>query len=68
MIAAEARLDGWYLLQTNLAAEDAASDAVLAHYKQLMAVEAAFRQVKEHLAVRPVFHHRPDRVRNHIRI
>jgi transposase len=68
VIAEEARLDGWYLLQTNLAREQGDKEDVLAHYKQLAEVEAAFRQLKEYLEVRPVFHHRVDRVRNHIRI
>lgn len=33
-----------------------------------MAVEDAFRELKTYLRVRPVYHWRPDRVRNHIRI
>ena len=37
-------------------------------YKGLLEVEDAFREVKSYLEVRPVFHYRPDRVRNHVRI
>ncbi len=33
-----------------------------------MEVEDAFREVKSYLEVRPVYHYRPDRVRNHIRL
>ena len=68
VIDAEARLDGWYLLQTNLAADSADKGEVLSHYKGLIEVEAAFRELKSYLEVRPIYHYRPDRVRNHIRI
>jgi transposase len=74
VITEEARLDGWYLLQTNLAPQESANgdgaspEEVLSHYKQLMEVELAFRELKGYLEVRPVYHHRVDRVRNHIRL
>ena len=68
VIDAEARLDGWYLLQTNLPADAADKGEVLSHYKGLIEVEAAFRELKSYLEVRPVYHYRVDRVRNHIRI
>ena len=38
------------------------------NYKNLLAVEEAFCQLKSYMEVRPVFHWRPDRVRNHVRI
>ena len=41
---------------------------MLGHYKNLLAVEAAFGQLKSYLEVRPVYHWRPDRVRNHVRL
>jgi transposase len=41
---------------------------VLAHYKGLLDVEEAFCELKSFLEVRPVFHRRPDRVRNHVRL
>ena len=64
----EERLDGWYLLHTNASADQAAKEAVLTHYKGLLNVEEAFGELKSYLEVRPVFHRRPDRVRNHVRI
>ncbi len=64
----EERLDGWYLLHTNVSAKEAAKEAVLGHYKGLLNIEEAFGQLKSYLEVRPVFHRRPDRVRNHVRI
>jgi transposase len=67
-IDSEEKLDGWYVLHTNLAVEQCSGAQTLAHYKNLLEVEEAFCQLKSYLEVRPVFHWRPDRVRNHIRI
>jgi hypothetical protein len=41
---------------------------VLARYKGLLEVEEAFCQLKSYLEVRPVYHWRADRVRNHVRL
>jgi len=68
VITAEERLDGWYLLHTNAAAAKVAKEQVLGHYKGLVEIEDAFCQLKSYLEVRPIFHWRPDRVRNHVRI
>ncbi len=68
LIQSEQRMDGWYVLSTNLSVEQADGKQVLGHYKNLLEVEDAFCQLKSYLEVRPVFHWRPDRVRNHVRI
>ena len=71
VIAQESRHDGWYLLHTNLPATGQQSvdkQKVLSHYKGLLEVEDAFRELKTYLEVRPVYHYRPDRVVNHIRL
>jgi len=47
---------------------DRRAAGVLAHDKNLLEVEDAFCHLKSYLGARPVFHHRPDRVRNHVRI
>ena len=67
-IQAERIRDGLYLLGTNAGAEQIPSAGVLSHYKNLLEVEDAFCHLKDYLRVRPVFHRRPDRVRNHVRI
>lgn len=55
---------GAYLLRTN---HPAADPAALWHwYMQLTQAEAAFRNVKSDLALRPVFHQKTDRVQSHI--
>ncbi len=68
VIREEESRDGWYLLHTNLPAEACGKEAVLSHYKGLLEVEDAFRELKTYLEVRPVYHYRPDRVVNHIRL
>jgi transposase len=68
LIETEQKLDGWYVLHTNLAAQQCDGQQTLGHYKNLLEVEEAFCQLKSYLQVRPVFHWRPDRVRNHVRI
>ena len=68
VIQAEKIRDGLYLLGTNATPEQIPSTGVLSHYKNLLEVEDAFCHLKDYLRVRPVFHWRPDRVRNHVRI
>jgi hypothetical protein len=65
-IAAEAALDGFYVLRTSLG-EDLSAQAVVRAYKQLAAVERAFRAMKapDLLALRPIHHRLEDRVRAH---
>jgi transposase len=67
-IKAEATRDGLYLLGTNAMTEQIAKAGVVSHYKNLLEVEDAFCHLKSYLRVRPIFHWRPDRVRNHVRI
>jgi transposase len=65
-IKAEERLEGKYLLTTSdptLTAED-----VAVGYKQLIEAERSFRDLKGTLLLRPVFHHRDDRIRAHVLI
>jgi transposase len=68
LIQAEKDRDGLYLLGTNATAEQIPKQSVVSHYKNLLEVEDAFCHLKAYLQVRPVFHWRPDRVRNHVRI
>ena len=63
-IAEEARLDGKYILSTSddsLSAEDVALG-----YKQLLEVERAFRTLKTTLELRPLYHHKDDRIASHV--
>jgi len=68
IIAQEAHQDGWFLLHTNESVQNCSSTEVLSHYKGLLDVEEAFCELKSYLEVRPVYHWRPDRVVNHVRL
>ena len=66
-IAAEAALDGIYVVRTSEAAEDLDRDDVVRGYKLLAQVEQGFRTLKGlDIRVRPIFHRVDDRVRAHI--
>jgi len=63
-IKAEEKLDGKYLLRCSdprLSAEDIALG-----YKQLWQVERGWRDMKQVLDLRPVYHRREDRIRAHV--
>ena len=66
-IAAEAALDGLYVVRTSLPEETLDAAGTVTAYKRLSTVERAFRSLKTvDLKVRPVFHHTADRVRAHV--
>jgi transposase len=66
-IAREAALDGIYVIRTNVAEEKLSAADTVRQYKQLSAVERAFRSWKSmDLKVRPIHHHLADRVRAHV--
>jgi len=68
LIEQERQMDGWYMLHTNQSVEQCSGEQTLQHYKGLLQVEEAFCQLKSYLEVRPIFHWRPDRVINHVRL
>jgi len=65
-IAREAKLDGKWLLRTSDETLTAADLA--AAYRQLYQVERGWRDMKGALRLRPVFHHREDRIRAHVQL
>ena len=66
-IAAEARLDGLYVIRTSLPKDRIGPEAAVAAYKSLAQVERAFRTMKGvDLQVRPVHHWLADRVKAHV--
>lgn len=64
-IAAEAALDGLYVLRTNVAADTMATAEVVSAYKRLAGVERAFRVFNGDLDVRPIHHRLSNRVKAH---
>ena len=66
-IAAEAALDGIYIIRTSVAATQMSDADCVRNYKSLANVERAFRSFKTiDLKVRPIHHRLADRVRSHI--
>ena len=66
-IAAEAALDGIYIIRTSVPSTQMDSADCVRNYKSLANVERAFRSLKTiDLKVRPIHHRTADRVRAHI--
>ena len=63
-LPAEKALEGKYVIQTE-ELDFSAVQAVEA-YKELSEVERGFRELKDLIEMRPIYHHRPKRVRAHI--
>ena len=66
-VAAEAALDGLYVIRTSVAASDMTAEQAVLNYKKLAEVERAFRTLKGvDLQVRPIRHRLETRVKTHI--
>jgi hypothetical protein len=65
-IAAEAKLDGIYVLRTSVDANSLDSGEVVSSYKALAQVERVFRAFNTELDIRPIRHRTEDRVRAHV--
>ncbi len=67
-LAYEELLAGRYVLTTSLAPAQATTTQVVAAYRQLAAIEARFRVLKDFLRLRPVRHWTEQRVRGHVAV
>jgi transposase len=56
--------EGRYLLRTNLSADN--PELLWRCYMQLVFVEEAFRTLKGDLGLRPIYHHKPNRIEAHL--
>jgi hypothetical protein len=66
-IAAEAALDGLYVIRTTIGPEQMDAAKVVATYKSLALVERDFRSIKSiDLDLRPIHHYTETRVRAHV--
>lgn len=66
-IAAEAALDGLYVVRTSVTADELSAEQTVSAYKDLSQVERAFRSLKTFdLHVRPIYHWKDDRIRAHV--
>ena len=67
-IAAEAALDGIYVIRTSLPAAVLGTGPAVESYKALENVERVFRGLNTDLLIRPIRHRLPGRVRAHVLI
>ena len=67
-IAAEAALDGIYVIRTSLPAAVLGAGAAVESYKALENVERVFRGLNTDLLIRPIRHRLEDRVKAHVLI
>lgn len=58
------RREGRYLLRTNLTESD--PKLLWEYYLQLVAIEGAFKNLKDDLQIRPIFHQKEERIEAHI--
>jgi Transposase DDE domain len=66
-VAAEAALDGLYVIRTSVAEADMSAQAAVLNYKRLAEIERGFRTLKGvDLGVRPIRHRLEGRVKAHI--
>lgn len=65
-ISYEKELDGLYILKTN--ALDIPAYEVVKAYKNLCEVEDAFREIKDFIKFRPIYHYSLTRVKGHVMV
>ena len=58
------RREGHYLLRSNLSGQDPAK--LWQYYVQLTEVEQAFKELKNDLSIRPIYHQKEARIEAHI--
>jgi len=63
-LSPEKALEGKYVIQTEEV--DLSAVQAVEAYKDLSEVERSFRELKDLVEMRPIYHHRPNRVRAHI--
>lgn len=63
-VATDAAWDGLHAIVTNDRTTSAAT--LLARYRRLWVIEESFRTLKHSLAVRPIYHFKPERIQAHI--
>jgi transposase len=66
LLQEESYLDGKFFLKTNIKTEELPAAEVVKSYKQLQEVERSFRELKDFLKIRPIFHYSDDRVKAHV--
>jgi transposase len=60
------RLDGCYVIKTDIEKSNASAQSIHERYKDLAMVESAFRTVKSDLDIRPVYVRKEENTRGHV--
>ena len=61
------RLDGCYVITSDVCSQDMSAGEIVESYKKLILVEKAFRNLKTvRLDMRPIYHRKDDRIRAHV--
>lgn len=65
-LAEDSKLDGCYVIKTDLLRKDVSTQNVHDRYKDLAMVESAFRTVKSDLEIRPIYVRSEESTRGHV--
>jgi transposase len=68
LVERERFLEGKFFLKTKLTPQELSTQEVIRTYKGLCEIERAFRELKDALKIRPIFHWTDKRVRAHVMI
>jgi transposase len=65
-VESESRFDGKWVLRTNVDDKELNAEEVACKYKDLLVVEALFRNMKSVLDTRPIYHKCDETIRGHV--
>lgn len=64
VIDREEYLDGMWVIRSNT--ENLTAEQLITTYKDLKTIEASFRIIKDVIELRPIYHHKNDRIKGHV--
>ena len=64
VIEREEHIDGMWIIRSNT--KELNTEQLITTYKDLKTIEASFRVIKDILELRPIYHHKDERVKGHI--
>lgn len=64
VITREEYMDGFWVIRSNT--KDLSGEELITAYKDLKSIEASFRVIKDVIELRPIYHHKDERVKGHV--
>jgi transposase len=64
VVKREEYMDGFWVVRSNT--QNLTPEQVITTYKELKTIEASFRVIKDVIELRPIYHHKDDRVKGHV--